>query len=113
MGMAPDELVVDRPGDVMDVESLLLGGDLRVEDDLEEQVPQFVPEVAVLAVVQRVQHLVGLLDQVRPQGLVGLFPVPGTASLRPEFRHDVHEFFEGGHRRLRHMAILALKTWFK
>jgi len=51
-----------------------------VEDHLQEQVPELLAEVVAVARLDGLHHLVGLLEQVRQQGGVGLPGVPGTAA---------------------------------
>ena len=80
--MAADELVVDATGDVGHREPAVLLGDRGVELDLVEQVAELFDDVLVRRRVvrvegaQRVDQLVGLLQQVAHQGLVVLLAVP-------------------------------------
>ena len=79
MGVAEDQLFADAVGHVVQVEPagvLLNGG---VEEDLEQDVAQLLLQVVGIALVDGLGHLVGLLDEVAPDALVGLFPVPGAA----------------------------------
>ena len=64
------------------------GRDLGVEEDLEQDVPEFLPQRALIAVLQRLERLVGLLQQMRRERLVGLLGVPGAFGAQ-----DLH----GGH----------------
>ena len=80
--MATHELVVHTPRHVGHGETALLLRDGGVELDLVQQVAEFLDEVLVgVGVVgverlQRVHHLVGLLQQVAHERLVGLLLVP-------------------------------------
>ena len=68
--------------------------DLGVEDDLEQDVAQFLPQGTLITALQRLQRLVGLLQQVRCERLVGLLGVPralGTQDL-----HGGHEIQQPG-----------------
>ena len=82
--MSTYELVVDARGDVGDREPTLLLGDRRMELDLVEQVAEFLDEVVVgrrivgIEPIDRIDHLVGLLEQMGDEGLMGLLDVPGT-----------------------------------
>ncbi len=58
-----DEYVVDADG-VVDVEFPLLGRHLGVEQDLAQQVAQFLAELVGVALLDGLDHLVGLLDEV-------------------------------------------------
>ena len=51
MGMASQELFVDPPDDVIEVKSSRFFGYLAVEDDLEQNVAEFLPDLAVLTSV--------------------------------------------------------------
>ena len=70
MRVPADELVVDALSDVGDREAALLLGDRGVELDLVEQVAQLLDQrlvggrVVGVEVLQRVDHLVGLFEQV-------------------------------------------------
>ena len=90
--MTADHLVVDRPGDVGEVEGGDLLGHLGVEDDLQEQIAQFVAKIAKIAALDRVGDLIGLLDGVGGDGGEGLLAVPGAAAVRgPQAGHDLDE----------------------
>ena len=56
-----------------------LGGQLRVEDDLEQQVAELAGELRRRAALERVVDLVRLLEEVVAQRGVGLLPVPRAA----------------------------------
>src|SRR5438093_8845154 len=86
--MAPDHLLHDALRHVVHVERPLLGRHLRVEHHLEEHVPELVAKPVRVAGIDRVQHLVGLLQQVSGQRAVGLFVVPGASARAAEPGHD-------------------------
>ena len=65
--------------DVAQVEDAVLGGELRVQDDLEQQVAELPGELGRGAGLERVVDLVRLLEQVVAQRRVGLLAVPRTA----------------------------------
>ena len=50
-----------------------------MENHLQKNVPQLFAKVLGLAFVYRLADLVGLLQHVAPDALVGLLPVPGAA----------------------------------
>lgn len=87
MGVAADQLLHDAPGHVVDVPRAFFRRHLRVEDHLEEDVAQLLAEALPVAGIDRVQHLVGLLQQVPGERAVGLLPVPGTPAGLTEPRH--------------------------
>ena len=65
---------------------LLLNG--GVEHHLHQNVPQLLAHIHRVVPVQGVQRLVGLLQEIPADGLVGLLGVPGAAPGRPEKPHD-------------------------
>ena len=91
--VASHDLSRDGPIDIGQVEFPLLGGELRVEDHLQEEVAQLLGEVGGRAVLDRVDRLVGLLEQVRAQREMGLLPIPraavGGAQPSADRRHAV------------------------
>ncbi len=89
--MAADELVGNPAGHVVEVEAALTGGDLGVEEHLQQQVTELLAQVGVVARLDRVQHLAGLLDQIGRQAAVGLFRVPG-ASLAQGGHHPCQPY---------------------
>ena len=82
--MAANELLDGPAGDVVDGEAARVLGDLGVEHHLDEQVAELVAEPAGIAGVDGLEDLVGLLEELAPQGLVGLLAVPRAAVRRPE-----------------------------
>ena len=89
--VAPDQLSDDAVGHVVDVPPSLVGGHLRVEHDLQQQVAELVAEAFVVAPVDRVEDLVGLLEQVPGQRAVVLFRVPRTPAGPPKPGHHPDE----------------------
>ena len=89
VGVAAHQLVDEQPGDGVDVEGLGAGllGHPRVEDDLQQHVAELLGEVGPVAALDGVQRLVGLLDEVGRQALVGLLGVPGAATRRAQPVH--------------------------
>jgi len=61
---------------------------LAVEDDLEEQITEFLHEVIRILFVDGVQDLVGFLDQVGFQRGAGLFAIPGASTLAAQPGHQ-------------------------
>ena len=82
--MSVDHLGAHAVGDIADVETVTrLHGDRAVHQHLEEQVAQLLAQVAALEAVDRLEHLVGLLEEIRPQTAVRLLTIPRTAARRP------------------------------
>jgi len=96
--MTPDELVVDATGDVGEREGSLLSRERRVEAHLEQEVAQLLFEVLValaglrIEMLDRLQHLVGLFEQMPRQRVVRLLTIPWAP-----FAEHVDELVEAGH----------------
>jgi hypothetical protein len=88
VGVAANHFVVDFADDVVDGEAAIFGGDLGVEEDLEEEVAELFGEFGVVAGVESVEDFVGFFDEVGAEGGVGLFAVPRTAAGSAETGHD-------------------------
>ena len=89
VGVAADQFVRDAAGDVVDGEPPLVLRDPGVEVHLEQQVAEFLAQVVVGAVLHRVDHLAGFLDEVGQQRGVRLLPVPRAFDAQP--RHHLVE----------------------
>ena len=59
-----------------------------MEDDLEQQVAQLLAQVCRSARLDGLDHLAGLLDQVRQQREVGLIGVPRAVLAQPVHHRD-------------------------
>ncbi len=82
---------------VVDRELVAFFRDLRVEDDLKQQIAEFVAEFSGLAfarVFDRFESLVRFFEQHRRKRGVGLFAVPGTAVWRAQTLHQIYEIVE-------------------
>src|SRR5438067_6210242 len=80
-----------RLRDLLRVEPAFTGSDLGVHRDLEEQVAELLHHLGVVGGVDRLQQLIGLLEQVGPQRLMGLLPVPRTSARRSQPVHDLED----------------------
>jgi hypothetical protein len=59
-----------------------------VEEDLEEEIAEFLCEFDVVGGIERVEDFVGFFDEIGAEGGVRLFAVPGAAAGRAEALHD-------------------------
>src|SRR6185437_767333 len=92
MRMAAQHLVGDGASDVVEVEEAGLLGHAGMEDDLEQQVAEFILERRRIAALARFGHLIGLLDGVRRDGGEALLAIPRAAMLGiAQPRHDVEQ----------------------
>ena len=62
--MAPDELRRDRLDHVAEGERALLLGHPGMEDHLEQQIAEFVPQIGQIAALDGVHDLIGFLERV-------------------------------------------------
>ena len=98
--MAANHLLGDAARDRVEVEAAVLARHLRVEDDLEQQVAEFVAERRPVVLTDRLGHLVGFLDGVRRNRLEALFEVPRAAAGRiAQPRHHVEQLIDAGGQR--------------
>src|SRR5205085_8020146 len=72
-----------------------LARELRVQDDLEEEVAQLLADLPGVPRVERLDDLVGLLEHVGPQRRSGLGAVPGAAALAAQARDDLDQAGDG------------------
>jgi len=93
VGVSRDELVGDALGDVFHGEApVSLAGDLRMEDHLEQQVPELFAKMILIADLNGLDRFGGLLNQVLHQRPMGLLSIPG--ALVAQACHDADESFE-------------------
>ena len=92
--MAADQLLLMASSESSMSKQALLGGHLREEHGLQQKIAQFLGQPAPIARVDGVQHLVGLFERVRLDGVEGLFAVPRAAARRAQPRHDLDETLE-------------------
>src|SRR5439155_1577651 len=71
--------------------AVALRGELAVHRDLEQEVAELLHHLGLLAGVDGLEQLVGLLEQVRPERLVRLLPVPRAAIRRAQAVHDLED----------------------
>ena len=84
MWVTPDELLIETACDIVDIEGAVLVRELRVQRDLQQQVAELIAQRLAVAGVERLEGLVRLFEQERPQGRVGLLLVPRTPVRRAQ-----------------------------
>ena len=77
--MAANQLGVDMFKHIANGKVSFLASDFSVQVDLEQQVAQFVGQLLHVVLFQCFNDLVGLLDHITDQGLVGLLAIPWAA----------------------------------
>ena len=87
--MPEDELVAELVADIGDVELPLFACYLGIEDDMEQDVTQFLLDVGNIVLEQGIAKFKGLFYGIWAQAFVGLFSVPG--AFLPKFVHDIQQ----------------------
>ena len=91
MRMAKNQLFTDAVADVIKRKCALFRFHLRMEHHLKQNVAEFFQKQRCVTVVNRLDNLIGFLNKIPPDTLVGLFPVPGTAAFPAEDAHDLKQ----------------------
>ena len=94
MGMAEYQLVVECVGHVGYVEAALLVGNLRVEQNMKQDVAEFLFYIGGVVVGKGLSQLVDFFDRVRTQAFVGLLCIPRAAHTQNVER--IYHSAEGG-----------------
>ena len=89
MGMAVDELAANAVGYIVQVKAARILLDGAVEHHLEKDIAQLFLQMVQVAFVNRLRHLIGFLQEIPANGLVGLGLVPLAAARGPK---DVDDF---------------------
>ena len=92
--MTANEFVADSVDHRIDIETAVLFSELCLENDVKEQVAKFFRKAVWIIVVDRLENLIGFLNQHGFQGVAILLPVPGTTVRSPQPGHDFNELFE-------------------
>ena len=80
MGMAAQHLVGYVLGDIIEIEQTLFFGDTRVENDVEQQIPEFFPQVVNVITLDGINQLVGFVERMAGDTATGLADIPGAAA---------------------------------
>ena len=94
MRVAANQLRRDGVNRVAKLERSRFGPDLRVKHDLKQHVAELLDKCLDIACVERVERLVGFLDQVGPQRPMRLLAIPRAASRRAQSVSHPHELLE-------------------
>ena len=109
MRVAADELVADAVDRVRDGEVACFLADLRQEDRLVQVVSELFAQLLRPAVLDRLEHLVGLLEHERTQRGERLLAVPWTAVRGAQRAHDLDEAVEPGAGGLSHVGHATIR----
>src|SRR5881396_2619225 len=96
MWVAPDQLFHDPLRHDCKIEGASFPRQLAMENNLEQQVAQFLGHLVVVRSFDGVQQFVHFLDGVITERAMILFAVPRTAGRRTEPGHDGQEFVDAG-----------------
>ena len=92
MRMPADHLAIDAFDHVVEIEPALLGRQLRMIDDLKEEVAKLLAQIHRVGAFDRVGNLVCLFDRIGGDGREVLFKVPGATAVGVAKRpHDFDE----------------------
>ncbi len=94
MGVPVDHFSADAGDNVLYAEFAPLTGNPGMKDHLQQNIPQFLGKLVHILHGNGLQHLIGLLNKVLPEGLVILFPVPGAAFIRAKDFHNLDQVTE-------------------
>jgi len=90
------QFVADGICDVVESKQAALFGELRMKDDLKEQIPELLAKRDVVAPIDGVRHLVGFFDGIGRNRFKRLFAIPGTTTVRiPQASHHFEQAFDG------------------
>jgi len=78
--MPTDQLGGDRLDHAAEVEPSFLFGHTGVEDDLQQEIAEFVAQIPEVAALHSIGDLIGFLERERDDRGEGLFKVPRTAG---------------------------------
>ena len=96
VGVAVNQFFGNGLGDFSERKAIFFFGQLRVKNDLEQEVTEFLTKLGVHSALDGFDDFVGLLDERGAQREVGLFAVPRTPVGRAQSGHDGAEFEECG-----------------
>ena len=95
MGVAEYQLLADAVHHIVKGKQPLLLGHAGMKHHLKQYVAQLFLQVGCVPVIDGFGHLIGLLQHIAPDGLVGLFSVPGAPLRSAEQLHDAEKVLHG------------------
>ena len=88
MRMPADQFAVQMVEHIGDGEVALVGGHLRIEQHLQQQIAEFFGKMREVAALNGVEDFVGFFKRVFADGVEGLLAVPGAAAGSAQPRHN-------------------------
>ena len=83
MGVTADKLLIDSPGDVLQIETSHFLGQARVHDYLQKKIAQFLFHQFGIIAINGFKHFRSLFHQAARKGKVSLLTVPWATVRRP------------------------------
>lgn len=97
VGVPAHEFVANSAGDIFERKPFAFGRQLRVEDNLEQDIAQFLRHMREVCAVDGVEQFAAFLDQMGAKRFMGLLPVPRTTARRAQTRHDFAQSLDFTH----------------
>ena len=94
--MAANEFPRSRFSDRVEGKTLLLRGDLRLHQDIDQEIAQLFLKIRHMPPLDGIDHFIRLLNEREPQGDRSLFAIPGTAAGTAQPCDNLPEMFHGG-----------------
>ena len=89
--VTPDHFFFDGPHHIRPGKRSGLGRDFSDKQDLKKQIPQLFLKMPWIVFGQGVKHLIGFIQQIFADILLGLFPVPGAPVRRAQPFNQVNQ----------------------
>ena len=90
--MPANQLLVQTGDDIGNGEVPRFRGHLRVKEDLEQEISEFLAQIRPVSAFDGVEHFVGLFEGVLADGVEALLAIPRTATLSAQSSHDGDRF---------------------
>jgi hypothetical protein len=94
VGVTTNKFLADSIDDSFHIELATFFSDLRLKDDMQQEIAEFFRQPFPIAVIDGFEHLVGFFHEHRLEGVAILFFVPGATVRTAKGCHDFDELFE-------------------
>src|SRR5258708_12179986 len=98
--MPADQFVAQSIEEISEGKKALFFCDLRVKENVQQQIAKVAGEFLPVAIVDRFQHFIGFFHRIALNGIEGLLAVPGAAAGGAQTFHDGYgllKFLACGH----------------
>ena len=93
VGVPTDEFLGKMRGHLTKIKGAPFLGELSMENDMQEDIPQLFLKGMVIFLIDRLQEFMDLLEQHGAKSAVSLLLIPGTSSGASEPGHDPDQNF--------------------